>query len=33
VTDRETTGGAAGPKRYRFTGFGIYDMNLQLESP
>ncbi len=32
VTTEETTGGAAGPKRYRFTGFGIYDMNLQLES-
>lgn len=32
VATEETTGGAAGPKRYRYTGFGIYDMNLQLES-
>jgi len=33
VATEETTGGAAGPKRYRYTAFGIYDMNLQLESP
>src|SRR5262249_55889773 len=33
VATEETAGGAAGPKRYRFTAFGIYDMNLQLESP
>jgi len=35
TTDTPTTpaGGAAGPKRYRYTGFRIYDMNLQLESP
>ena len=26
-------GGAASPKRYRYTGFQIYDMNLALESP
>lgn len=27
------TGGAAGARRYRYTAFGLYDMNLAIESP
>jgi LPS export ABC transporter permease LptG len=27
------TGGAAGPRRYRYTAFGVYDMSLTVESP
>jgi lipopolysaccharide export system permease protein len=27
------TGGAAGPARYRYTAFGVYDMNLSVDSP
>jgi len=31
--ETQAPGGAASPKRYRYTGFQIYDMNLALESP
>lgn len=33
VTPGAPTGGAAGPKRYRYTAFSVYDMTLALESP
>jgi lipopolysaccharide export system permease protein len=32
VATETTTGGAAGPRRYRYTGFAVYDMALTLET-
>jgi lipopolysaccharide export system permease protein len=33
ITEDVPTGGAAGAKRYRYTAFALYDMNLTVESP
>jgi LPS export ABC transporter permease LptG len=33
ITEVNPLGGAAGARRYRYTAFGIYDMNLAVESP
>ena len=32
-SDAEPPGGAASARRYRYTGFSVYDMNLSVESP
>jgi lipopolysaccharide export system permease protein len=33
ITEGNPTGGAAGARRYRYTAFSLYDMNLTVESP